>query len=208
MIYLIGGAPRCGKTILAKKIALKKKISWITTDVLRFVILSHTPKKELKTRFPFEYIQTAKGQYHFEKYSPAVLLKYEIREAVSMWPGVKALIKQFIDCQQDYVIEGVHLLPKLVNQFKGTKYWKHIKLVYLIKKDLKKIKKGIPKNKKEFDWILAGGINVPGRLDKAALMIQYESLYFETQAKKYNFNVINTDTEFNQKLNKLLQKSK
>jgi 2-phosphoglycerate kinase len=203
MIYLIGGAPRCGKTILAKKIAIKNKISWITTDALRFVILAHTPKTQLKTKFPFEFIPTAKGQYHFEKYNPKTLLKIETTEAKSMWPGVKALIKQFINCHQDYVIEGVHLLPQLVNQFKNTKYWKHIKPVYLIKTDLEKIKQGIPKNKKEFDWILAGGIDVPGRLDKAAQMIQSESIYFAKEAKKYKFKVVNTDTDFNKKINKL-----
>jgi len=200
MIYLIGGAPRCGKTILAKKIALKHKISWITTDTLRFVILAHTPKSQIKQKFPFETVKTAKGQYHFERYSPQTLLKLEITEANSMWPGIKELIKQFINSNQDYVIEGVNLLPRLVNQFKNTKFWPNIKVVYLIKTDLKKIKEGIPKNKKEFDWILAGGINVPGRLGKAAQMIRYESKYFVTQAKKYKFKLVNTDSNFNKKI--------
>ena len=34
MIYLIGGAPRAGKSILAQQIAAKLQIGWISTDLL------------------------------------------------------------------------------------------------------------------------------------------------------------------------------
>jgi 2-phosphoglycerate kinase len=34
MIYLIGGAPRTGKTILAQRISARLGIGWISTDLL------------------------------------------------------------------------------------------------------------------------------------------------------------------------------
>jgi hypothetical protein len=34
MIYLIGGAPRTGKTILGQSISAKRNVSWISTDLL------------------------------------------------------------------------------------------------------------------------------------------------------------------------------
>lgn len=34
MLYLIGGAPRTGKTTLAQRLAAKLKIGWISTDIL------------------------------------------------------------------------------------------------------------------------------------------------------------------------------
>ena len=34
MIYLIGGAPRTGKSILGQSISVKEKVSWISTDLL------------------------------------------------------------------------------------------------------------------------------------------------------------------------------
>ena len=34
MIYLIGGAPRTGKSILGQRFAAKLKIGWISTDLL------------------------------------------------------------------------------------------------------------------------------------------------------------------------------
>ena len=44
MIYLIGGAPRSGKTILSKRIAQKNGIPWISTDTIRSIVLACTPK--------------------------------------------------------------------------------------------------------------------------------------------------------------------
>lgn len=204
MIYLIGGAPRCGKTILAKKLAAKKKISWISTDSIWSIIKAVTPEKETKKKFPGFCLACPKNKYHFEIYDPQLLAEKEIIESETIWPGIKAFIKYQIDFKQDFIVEGINLLPKLVNQLKKTNYWKDIKIVYLVKTDLDKIKQGIPKNKKEFDWILAGGIDKPGRLDKAAAMIQYESLYFKREAEKYGFNVVDTSNGFNQKLNKLV----
>lgn len=34
MIYLIGGAPRTGKSILGQQIAAKRNVGWISTDLL------------------------------------------------------------------------------------------------------------------------------------------------------------------------------
>ncbi|MCX6743887.1 MAG: hypothetical protein NT116_06700, partial [Candidatus Parcubacteria bacterium] len=182
MIYLISGAPRCGKTILAKKIAANKKIGWVSTDRLWSVVFASTPKSQLKRKFPGYFLAREKGKYHFELHSLKTILDKEIIEAKSIWPGVIAFIRSTNNFKQDFVIEGIHLLPSLVNQLKETKYWPKIKIIYLIKTDLEKIKEGIPKNKEEFDWLLAGGIDNPSRLDGAAKMIRYESQYFKQEA--------------------------
>jgi len=34
MIYLIGGAPRAGKSILGQRVAVNLKTGWISTDLL------------------------------------------------------------------------------------------------------------------------------------------------------------------------------
>ena len=40
MIYLIGGAPRAGKSILCQQIAAKLRVGWISTDLLMETIAS------------------------------------------------------------------------------------------------------------------------------------------------------------------------
>lgn len=195
MIYIIGGAPRCGKTILAKRIALKKKIPLLLTDAIRPVILSYLPKSELKTKMSFTAM---KGS---ECCSSEESLRAEIIEAKTMWPGIKALIHQLSLCKQNYVIEGVHLLPELVWQLKKEKYWKNIKIVFLIKNDLDKIVAGLTKNKDEFDW-LQSCLSDKNKLCHIAEMVKLKSSYIEKQTKKYRFTVVNTDTAFKEVIKK------
>lgn len=192
MIYLIGGAPRCGKTILSESMAAKNKLSWISTDTIRSVILAHTPKSQIKKKFPYEKLR-------LERDAPEKLLKAEITEAKTIWPGVRAMIEHLINCRQDYIVEGVHLMPTLVHQLKGTRYWKQIRLVYLVKTDLSEIKDGFLRNTSKHDWLYAALKNVK-TMDKAARMVQTKSIYIADQAKKYRFRIIDTATDFKTKI--------
>jgi predicted kinase len=38
VIYLVGGAPRSGKSILGQQVAAKLRIGWVATDVLRSML--------------------------------------------------------------------------------------------------------------------------------------------------------------------------
>ena len=200
MIYLIGGSPRCGKTILAKKVARKGKCSLISTDGVLHVVMNTVKKSELFKMFPQRKMQAPKGKFRFDVYSPEALLRAQIIEAKSMWPGTKALIAHLIEREQDYVIEGVHLFPGLVKTLKKTNLWKDIKIVFIIKKDIKKLKDGFLKNKDEYDWMLPATKNDPRRLTKVAEMVQVKSIYIEKEAKKHNFKVYNTENDFKKKL--------
>jgi len=43
MVYLVGGSPRVGKSILSQQNASTLAISWISTDVLKELLRVHTP---------------------------------------------------------------------------------------------------------------------------------------------------------------------
>ncbi len=199
MIYLIGGSPRCGKTILAKKIAHSKKLSWITTDAIYPIILNSLPKTQVKDKFPQTAMKTPSNNFRFDIYSSKAMLSAQLVEAKTMWPGTKALISHLIGRQQDYVIEGVHLLPKFINELKKN-HWKNIRVVYLIKRDLNRIIEDFSKNKNEYDWMLPAIMGNKSRLKKAADMVQVKSEYFYKEAKKYNLKIFNTDNNFGRKL--------
>ena len=200
MIYLIGGSPRCGKTILAKKISQKEKISWISTDVIYPIVLKSIPKSQIKSKFPQTAMKTPSGKFRFDVYSPEAMLKAQLVEATTMWPGIKELIYYLINRQQDFIIEGVHLLPKYINKLKRADIWKNIKVIYLVKRNIDNIIKGFPKNKNEYDWMIQTIIGNKERLKKAAKMVQIKSEYFYKETKKYHLKIFNTDTNFVQKL--------
>ena len=88
MIYLIGGAPRCGKTILSKQIAQQKNIPWISTDMIRSIVLACTPKAQMNKKFPYEKLQQEKQATPYQDVNfnpPRRLLLAEIAESKSLW---------------------------------------------------------------------------------------------------------------------------
>jgi len=200
MIYLIGGSLRCGKTILSKKVALKKRISCVSTDALRPMIINMVPKSEVKKKFPQTNMPTPKDKFRFEVYSPKELLMAQIAEAKTMWPPTEALISSLIYRDEDFVIEGVHLFPPFVNKLKKTKFWKHIRVVYLIKKDLDKIQAGFSKNKIGYDWMYPSIKDDQARMIQAAELVREKAEYIEKEAKRFRFKLFNTENNFDKVL--------
>ncbi len=202
MIYLIGGAPRCGKTILSKRIAAKRKISWISTDTIESMVLACTPKRLINKKFPYQKLQFEKNGIPYNdmlSHSSATLLRAEITESKTLWPSTRAMIEHLIECKQDGIIEGVHLMPALVEQLRGTRYWKHIKVVYLVKESKEAILDGFRRNTSPYDW-LAGALKNSIVLDKAADMVLSKSAYIAGQAKKLHFKVVAMDYDFEKKI--------
>ena len=103
MIYLIGGAPRTGKTTLAKMIAKRKDIPYISTDLIRDAIDEAYPELKIKAE-------------KWEKWSER------------FYPMLLSLIKHSQEVYPDTVIEGDIFFPDQVNNI-AQRY--KLKCVYL-----------------------------------------------------------------------------
>lgn len=203
MIYLIGGAPRCGKTTLSKFIQKKKGISFISMDVLRPMIMASFNKSEHKKRFPSSSIKIPKGKFQFEVIDTKQAISIMNFECKTTWPPTKALIEKLVERREDYVIEGANLMPKYVHQLRHTDLWKHIRVVYLVKTDFDKTKKGFASNSKGIhDWMYPYIKDDETRITMAAKYVCGYGKYFEKEAKKYGFNVFNTANDFKKTLKK------
>jgi 2-phosphoglycerate kinase len=96
VIYLIGGAPRTGKSILGQQVAAKLRIGWISTDLL-FTILGITKVEGIKTEWDAAPEATTTNAEWFFPYLERFV-----------W-GVSSLA-------DNYLIEGVDFLPAQVKQ--------------------------------------------------------------------------------------------
>lgn len=200
MIYLIGGSPRSGKSTLAKMLSKCLSCQLISIDDLRVVVIPYVAKKDIDKKFPFEKMFPNNSDLFFGRYTSKEILRADITEAKNLWPGVKSLIKHEILCGKEFIIEGVQLLPILVNQLKKEKIWKDIRIVYLVKIDEKQIISDIKKNEKISDWLLSTTKNKE-TLIRAAEMISEYGRYLSREAKKYKFGLFVTDKNFKAKLN-------
>lgn len=172
-------------------LAKKKRISWISTDGLESVIKVYNPEK-------FPKLDTCKA-------TPKQLLAAEIKDAKTLWPGVKRLIQSCLKWKHDYVIEGVHLLPQLVAELKKMPEWKQIKVVYLIKRDKDKIIAGFKQSDPETDWLVRC-IKSDDDWQTYAEMVMVKAEYMEKEAKKFGFKVVNTENNFKKTITSLLSK--
>jgi 2-phosphoglycerate kinase len=199
MIYLIGGSPRSGKSILSRKLSKELNIPYISTDNLRLVVLPYFKGKNKYKNFPYiKMFNLIKVDRFFMLYSGREMLKADIKEARSIYPGVKSLIDHLIDCKMDYIIEGVHLLPSLIKKLKNNK---KIKVVFLVKENEKKIYQGLIRNKNKNDWI-ASDIKNQKIIITAAKSLGFYGKYFIKETKKYRFNCVNTENLFFKQINK------
>jgi 2-phosphoglycerate kinase len=87
LLYLIGGAPRAGKTILARRILAAHRIAYLSLDILMSAIANAMPQWGIKVPDP------------------------ALTRAERTWPLTRAIMLGAIETGDDYVIEGDVILP-------------------------------------------------------------------------------------------------
>lgn len=108
MIYLIGGAPRAGKSILGQQVSAKLKIGWISTDLLVELLK----------------VKNVKGVVTEWDATPEAI----IATAEWFFPCLERFIWGVNSLAESYLIEGVGFLPEQVAQL-STQY--QIRSVFL-----------------------------------------------------------------------------
>lgn len=201
MIYIIGGAPRSGKSILSKRLSRKIKVPYLPTDNIRPILIPYFKGKKLKAKFPFQSMFDAAAiDEFFLLYSGQEQLNADLKEAKTTWPGIKSLIDHLLVCKTEYIIEGIHLLPSLVKEYKNND---NVKIAFLAKLDEEKIFRDFVKNKNNTDWLI-DNIRDGNTIRLAAKAMNAYGSYFKREAKKYGFNIFNTEDSFSQQINQAI----
>ncbi|MFA5993533.1 MAG: hypothetical protein WC823_01085 [Parcubacteria group bacterium] len=198
MIYLISGSPRAGKSTLSRKMGEELRIPYLSIDNIRPIVMAYFDGEEAKQRFPFmQMFDADKIDEYFRKYSDQEIFAADMKEVESVWPGTEALIDYLLVCKMDYIIEGIHLLPNLMEKYKNNQ---DVSIIYLVKTDEEKILAGLYQNtSRHHDWLMGNTQNEETiRLAAKSLVIYGE--YYTAEAKKYGFECINTEEDFVDKL--------
>lgn len=106
MIYIISGTSRSGKTIIAKKIAAKKGISYVSLDWLVMGFTNGIPEYGIHDK----------------------LFPNEIAE--KFWNFLKAMCENMLWSGVNYIIEGEAILPELIVELQ-KKYPNKLKICFV-----------------------------------------------------------------------------
>jgi hypothetical protein len=96
VIYLVGGAPRAGKSILGQQVATKLKVGWVSTDLLVELLR----------------VKNAEGVKLEWNAAPEAIMAH----AEWFFPCLERFIWGVSSLAENYVIEGVSFLPAQVVQ--------------------------------------------------------------------------------------------
>ena len=173
MIYIIGGAPRVGKTILAQQVALKLETGWISTDLLMEILRAKN-------------VDGAKSEWDA---SPEAIT------AAAEWffPCFERFVWGVSSQARDYVIEGVDFLPKQITHL-STKY--DIRSVFL------GCSKMTFERFDQYPGQSPGYANLPEEVRRQfAHDIPLWSAFIQQEAKRFDQPYINMSDEFPSRLN-------
>ena len=173
MIYLIGGAPRAGKSILGQQISAKLKVGWISTDLLMELL---RVKKDEGVKVEWNAAPeaiTANAEWFFPYLERFV------------W-GVNSLT-------ENYVIEGVDFLPAQAVQL-STQY--QIRSVFLGCSQM------TLKTFDQFPGSSRGYSNLPEELRRQIVLdVPRWSEFIQQEAERFGYPYFDTSGDFAQCLN-------
>jgi len=189
MIFLLGGPPRVGKSIISNAIRQKHAVSVVSTDTLSAVlenVLSPESAPDLFVFDKFNAMLMAERVKLITK-NPAELIEYVRKESHVVWKAVETYMRRENDEGRDVLIEGVAILPELVNQLENIPH----RVAFIGnqgKSHEENIKKSLEEN--EHDWMRE--VSDP-YISAFAMFVNRMSAYIEHEAKKYGFEYIEMD---------------
>ena len=92
MLYILGGASRSGKTLLARRAVSEKQIPYFPLDSLFYALVHGAPELALKYRQSFT------------------------ERPEKLWPVSSKILEFFSQEERDFLIEGDSLLPSQIHQ--------------------------------------------------------------------------------------------
>jgi 2-phosphoglycerate kinase len=197
MIYLIGGSPRSGKTALAKRLATRLRIGWVSADMLESIVREYTPKKNQPKLFPKNVLRKKTHDTNdemYETFSAQKIVTAYIRQGKMSHKAIETFIKDCAHEAHDFIIEGHQIHPRLVAQL-SEQFPKEIQSVFLIKKHEQALLEGFKKSTVKNDWVLQK-TKKNSTFPKIAKMLARFGNYFEKEATKYGLPVYCLDDNF------------
>ena len=201
MIYLIGGAPRLGKSILAKELMKKIEVPWVSTDALRTTFYEMADTAIRDERFPF--CRSNEGGSMEERYSIPQMVEMQIKEADSMEVGIVAFVTHHFGVKDDLILEGVHLTPRIVEKLQQKILVDQLRVLYLASRDEETVFDGMKNNSSHFDWTAGASDDMKRR---TAQFVVAFSARICAEAAEHSLPVLTRSADFKQDIKTALKK--
>lgn len=205
MIYLIGGPPRCGKTTLAKALSKKFRIPWVSCDTLESVSSAYMSQDQWSKTHPYSVLRkkNRNNDVFYSMYSPKKIVGLLTQQAKATFSAIDRFTICEITDENDYIIEGYHIEPRLVAKLIKKYGQENIKAVFLTKLDAEKFAQDVKKSTTPNDWLLVLTKKNETFLKVGAMVAEF-SRSLEQEAQRYGFKFFCMDQKFEKKLKEVI----
>ncbi len=190
MIYLIGGAPRVGKSLAANAITQATHVAPVSTDDVCGQVMAAMPEEERASKFPLPRFS---GDPAENTLSPEDRVKLQIVSARSLEPEIDRIIADALSKQETLVLEGVHLLPDHVQELLEQHGTDSIRPVFVGSEDATRIVDGIQKNTNPNNWLREGN---PAVIRQIAEFAAAFSAWIRGEAEIHSLTYIERTDDF------------
>jgi 2-phosphoglycerate kinase len=160
-------------------------------------------QEELEDAFPSSYQRGKDNDERYSIYSSGEIIEAYRKQAKITYEAVDMFCICEITDGNDFIIEGYHIEPELVSKL-SEKYPGKIQGIFLGKTDTSKFVENIKKSSTANDWIIAKTKDEATYIKIADMICEYSRI-FESEAKKYNFDFMNMDYAFEEKIQKIIE---
>ena len=172
MLYIIGGAPRSGKSKISRRMLVEKQVSYFPMDVVTTVL---------------EGFQKTVGVFEGQDF---------IEKSQKSWVAVKNLLDHLYETEENYLVEGDNILPSQISNFLNMYNSKDIRICFVgyIELDPREKLRTIRENSGgKDDWTKI--VSDEELLPMIQEMIEF-SRYLKSECEKYGFKFFDVSHDF------------
>lgn len=196
MIYLIGGPPRCGKTLLARAFSAQNRIPWISSDTLETIAGEYMSQTTWNRTHPYSVARRKYSHTDFYKQlSTAKIVSLLRTQARATFAAVSMLIESSLQDGVDFCIEGYHIEPVVVEKLQKKFGEKHIRAIFVVKHDAVQFAEDVRVHSGPNDWLQL--VDKKGEsFARVGEMVARFSSVIEKEAQARGYSVVSMDKAF------------
>jgi 2-phosphoglycerate kinase len=205
MLYLIGGPPRSGKTILAAALARRTFLPYFSIDHIAQVIIPYIPEDDHAAKLPLRVaIREAaySNDVFYTNHSPEEAVALYERQARTIWPGVENFIRYALNADHDLIIEGWQIIPARLRAIVEAR--DRAQAVFLYKLNEVDIVSGLKSHTAKNDWVVQN-TRSEETFNAIGKMISCFGSIIAREATLNDFRAVNTDIDFEASITRTLE---
>lgn len=151
MIYLVGGAPRLGKSTVAREAMKRLSVSWESTDTIRSAVNAALSPASRARFLPFASVAD-----HDEVFRRATetIIEQQLTEARTLEGPLEAYLADHAMTDEPIILEGLHLTPAFIKKIAESRPFNNkIRAVMLLAPTTEILLRDIQASHGHHDWL-------------------------------------------------------